>query len=122
MNKKNAAGAWGAVLLLLLLVAGVGYGKIASGGQGTAAINAGDAGAEKESFVGKILEIRENSVLVEPLEGEDIRRSADQITFGISELEALSVKVGDTVEVTYTGGVMESYPAQIIALSWKIVE
>lgn len=72
--------------------------------------------------MGKILEIRENSVLVEPLEGEDIRRSADQITFGISELEALSVKVGDTVEVTYTGGVMESYPAQIIALSWKIVE
>lgn len=46
MNKKNAAGAWGAVLLLLLLVAGVGHGKIADGGQGTAAINAGGAGAE----------------------------------------------------------------------------
>ena len=72
-----------------------------------------------ESFRAKVLEVYTNSVLVEPLEGEAVRSSADQITFGTKELEALSVKQGDIVKVFYEGEIMESYPAQLRATAWE---
>ena len=74
----------------------------------------------EEKFVATILEINGSSVLVEPIEGELERLSSDKITFGIDKLEKIDVKAGSLVEVTYTGGIMESYPAQIRAIRWKL--
>ena len=76
----------------------------------------------EHSFAATILEINDSSVLVEPLEGEDELHSSNKITFGIDGFENIGAEVGSIVEVTYTGGIMESYPAQINAISWKIAD
>lgn len=72
------------------------------------------------SFVATVLEIGENFALVEPVDGEDEWRSSDKITFSTTKLENIGAEVGSVVQVTYTGGIMESYPAQINAKSWKL--
>jgi len=75
---------------------------------------------EEISFVATVLEINGDVVLVAPVEGQPERNSADKISFGISELEQLEVVPGDTVQITYTGGIMETYPARINAVKWAI--
>lgn len=74
----------------------------------------------EESFVATVLKIDSNSVLVEPVEGEPERLSADKISFGISNLKEIEVSVGSVVKVSYKGGIMESYPAKINATSWEL--
>ena len=71
-------------------------------------------------FNATILELSDTTALVEPLEKEDERRSSDKISFGLKGLDDIEAKVGSVVEVTYAGGMMESYPAQIKAVSWKL--
>lgn len=77
---------------------------------------------EPETFLAEILEISRKSVLVEPLEDERERKSSDQISFSIGELEDIGAEEGDIVEITYDGLIMESYPAQIHASRWEIYE
>ncbi len=67
-----------------------------------------------------IIERFDTSVIVAPLEDENERLSADRITFGTAALEDIDAAVGSVVEVTYRGGIMESYPAQIDAVSWTL--
>ena len=71
-------------------------------------------------FNATILELSDTTALVEPLEDEDERRSSDKISFDLKGLDDIEAKVGSVVEVTYAGGMMESYPAQIKAVSWKL--
>ncbi len=73
----------------------------------------------EHSFIATVLEINGNSVLVEPVPGANELSSSDQISFGIKDMD-IGAKVGDVVKVTYTGGIMESYPAQINAVKWEI--
>ncbi len=67
-------------------------------------------------FNAKVLEILDAgtkpSILVEPLEGEDERNSADRIVVS-ADGEIPSLAVGDLVRITYDGTIMESYPARI---------
>lgn len=84
-----------------------------------------DLWAEEEpnvihQFTATVLEIYDGSVLVEPVEGEPERYSSDQFTIGLAELEEIGAEVGSVVDVYYTGGVMESYPAQVHAVKWNI--
>lgn len=74
----------------------------------------------RHSFVAKVIQIEGNGVLVEPGIGEDELRSADKIWFSTEELEDIGIKEGSYVLVSYIGGIMESYPAQIHAVSWQI--
>lgn len=71
-------------------------------------------------FNATILELSDTTALVEPLKDEDERRSSDKISFVLKGLDDIEAKVGSVVEVTYAGGMMESYPAQIKAVSWKL--
>lgn len=71
-------------------------------------------------FVATVLAINGDTVLVQPLEGEDELRSSDRISFGIRDFEDIGAEVGSVVEITYTGGMMESYPAQIHATAWRL--
>ena len=72
-------------------------------------------------FKAKILEMNGDTVLVEPLEGEIVRNSSDRISFSKKDLEQIGAVVGQVVEITYDGNIMESYPAQIHASKWEIV-
>lgn len=68
------------------------------------------------SFEAKVLEVNEKNILVEPLEGEDERKSASRIyvsTDVISTNPVPEIKKGDTVTVVYNGEIQETYPAQI---------
>lgn len=69
-------------------------------------------------FSAVIIEINGDTVTVEPLEGEDILRSADRITFSSESLDDIGASVGDTVTVIYIGEIMETYPASVRAVSW----
>lgn len=77
---------------------------------------------KQHSFKATVIEINGNSVMVEPLEGEVELKSSDRITFNTDDLEKLDLTLGSIVEITYNGEIMESYPAQIRANSWKIIE
>ena len=81
-------------------------------------------GCSKEktaTFTGTIIEKGDSYVVVEPCVEEEIRKSADKISFGTGELVG-TYYVGDLVEVTYTGEIMESYPAQVNVVSWRLIE
>ena len=73
------------------------------------------------SFTATVLEIGEDYVLVEPIEGEMERSSSDKISFGIKELPEIGAKVGSMVEVLYNGLIMELYPAKIHASGWNLL-
>ncbi len=74
------------------------------------------------TFYAAITEIYEHSILVEGLEINDInsRGAFDLSTnentvyeWRYTPLSRSELEVGDTISVTYTGAVLESYPAQI---------
>ena len=77
-------------------------------------------GTAQDYFEVTVLEVKEHTLLVEPLEGEEERKSSDRISVGtdsISQEEALAalgeIRKGDVIEIGYDGMIMESYPAQI---------
>ena len=77
-------------------------------------------GTAQAYFEATVLEVKEHTLLVEPLEGEEERKSSDRINVGtdsISQEEALAalgeIQEGDVIEIGYDGMIMESYPAQI---------
>ena len=72
----------------------------------------------EHTFFATILEINGNSVLVEPIPGEEELYSADKISFDTENLANIGANAGDMVEITYIGGIMESYPAKVRAVSW----
>lgn len=72
-------------------------------------------------FVAMVLELDNDSALVKPVTGEDELRSSDRIRFGIQGLGDIGATAGDKVEIYYTGGIMESYPAQIHAVKWELI-
>ena len=71
-------------------------------------------------FVATILAQDSISVLVQPVEGEEERGSHDKIYVNTTELGEIGAQAGSYVEIYYTGGIMESYPAQIHAVKWDI--
>ena len=82
-------------------------------------INSGTTADGVNWFVGTILEISESSFLVEPAEGTPERKSADKITVSRAtsndedDLVMPYLRSGEEIYVYYTGGIAESYPAQI---------
>ena len=70
-------------------------------------------------FIAVIVEYNGSIAVVEPLEGEEERNSCSRISFSVGELDDIEPCVGDTVRVYYTGGIMETYPAQINVDSWE---
>ncbi len=66
-------------------------------------------------FYGTIIEYKANNIIVEPREGENIRKSADKISIDIGKYSDVVYMVGTNVKITYDGTIMESYPAQVKA-------
>ena len=75
------------------------------------------------TFVATVLENNESDILVEPVEGSAELGSADRIVVYIKdatlvdaqdkEITISDIGVGKQVEISYNGGIAESYPAQI---------
>ena len=68
---------------------------------------------EQVQFTAVVIEINESSVLVEPLEGEQLRDSYGQIVVVARELELPELAVGDEIRITFDGWIAESEPAVI---------
>ena len=61
---------------------------------------------------GTVVEISGNTILVTPAEGSDELRSADKFAISMEKLPGdYEISMGDTVEITYSGGISETYPA-----------
>lgn len=76
------------------------------------------------SFKARIIESNGDTVIVEPLENEDIRRSADRISVGIGNVKRYVpevLPVGTLVEIVYDGNINETYPAQINVLGFRTI-
>ena len=82
-----------------------------------------DTEAVDESVVmrAKIIELDSKIALVEPVEDDPARRSADRIYVNIGGFSNIGAKVGSIVDITYDGYIMETYPAQIRAQEWSFV-
>lgn len=69
---------------------------------------------EIASFSAKILEVNDSYLLVEPHAGSMERKSADRIEVPLADKTSWPIPaVGDTVNVFYSGGLQEIYPARI---------
>lgn len=61
-----------------------------------------------------ISEIKNDSILVTPVEGSSELKSADTFSIPIRDIPASQeLQAGDNVEITYNGEILESYPAQL---------
>ena len=79
---------------------------------------------EQHKFIGKIIKVYDDYIIVEPEDGTNERKSSDRIEMNKVEpaydpYDRLYV-VGNNVEITYNGNINESYPAQIQAISIEI--
>ena len=76
------------------------------------------------TFLATILEINNQTYLVEPVVGSNELKSSDQIIVPMKNMSpSPEPKVGDVIEITYDGSIAESYPAQITEVyGIKVVE
>ena len=59
---------------------------------------------------------------MKPLEGEDIRKSADRITLGKEKRnDSKDIEAGSVIGVSYSGDVHETSPASIDAYKWECI-
>ena len=65
-----------------------------------------------KSFYAYVSDVQQNYIMVTPLEGSDELRSSDLFTVDVSYLGGIDISEGDTLLITYKGGILETYPAQ----------
>lgn len=83
--------------------------------------NINTSNEEQFYFYGKVIESNSNSIIVEPNEGENERKSSDKISIGLGKENDVIYSVGTQVKITYSGYIMETYPAQINASKIELV-
>ncbi len=72
--------------------------------------------SEPDTFLmeAEILEIHEGSFLVKPVEGSRELKSADKIEVPVKNMDpSPEPQVGDIIEISYNGEILETYPAQL---------
>ncbi|MDO5555235.1 MAG: hypothetical protein Q4G09_00845 [Clostridia bacterium] len=68
---------------------------------------------DNPSFFGKVVESDASYIIVEPNEDEEERKSSDQFSISLGKYNDALYEIGTNVKITYTGLIMETYPAQI---------
>lgn len=81
----------------------------------------GDKEEVKPYFIGSVIGVKGDIMLVTPLEDQEILKSSDIISFSIKNEKSKDYIIGQKVKVTYTGNVRETYPAGVDAISVEIV-
>lgn len=85
-----------------------------AGDQESADAGGQQSAGEPVTFTATVLEVREGSLLVEPVEGDEMLSTADRILVDTGGADLPDgVAEGAVVEITFDGMVRESYPAQI---------
>ncbi len=77
--------------------------------------------ADYPAFTGTVSEVWEHSLMIDVTEG-DILASSDCVIATFPEAIGIDAAVGDEVQAWYDGDIMESYPAQVNAVSYEIVQ
>lgn len=72
-------------------------------------------------FYGKVIEEGRTSMIVEPNEGEEIRKSADKIVIDLGEENDMIYPEGTQVKISHTGFIKDTYPAQIDLVNIEIM-
>ena len=78
------------------------------------------SGGQNTTFMAYILEQNENNLLVQPAIGEKELKSSDKISVHVDDSN--KYEIGEKVEITYDGTIMESYPAKIDLIDIKKCE
>jgi len=66
------------------------------------------------SFQATVTEITDNSMLVRPVDGSDELNSSVSFSIALSNLsDTSSLQIGDTLEISYNGDILETYPATL---------
>lgn len=81
----------------------------------------GDKEEVETFFIGSIIGIKGDIMLVTPLEDQEILKSSDIISFSIKNENSKDYIIGQKVKVTYIGDVRETYPAGVDAIGVEIV-
>lgn len=69
---------------------------------------------DEVTFEATVLEVHDGYYLVNPVEGSRELNSADKIEVSMKNLDpSLEPEVGDIIEITYDGIIMETYPARL---------
>jgi len=76
----------------------------------------------EQKFTATVISVEGNTVVVESKGGEPESLICDRISFSTQNLEKINVRVGNELQITYKGDIMETYPAQINAIAWKTVD
>ena len=76
---------------------------------------------KEQYFYGTVVESELSYIIVEPYENETIRNSSDKISISLGEDNDALYMVGTNVKVSYTGEVMETYPAKVNVLNIEII-
>ena len=71
-------------------------------------------------FVAEVLEQSGTSVLLAPIEGQAMYSTDQRFRVNTEELGDIGAKTGSFVVLTYTGGIMETYPAKVNAVKWEL--
>lgn len=97
----------GMMIGFAVMLYGILAGKGAMTGTGIGIMQAGNA-----EFEAEVIKVSGNSLLIEPSDGEEELRCADQISLSADDLGDLDLKEGDVIRVAYNGEILESYPAR----------
>lgn len=69
--------------------------------------------SESYSFRAIVVSSTAKAIVVKPIEEKDIKILSDKVSIGLDEKNDMLYFKGAELLITYTGGVMESYPTQI---------
>ena len=67
-----------------------------------------------------VLEINEDTVVVQPIKSEEELHGTDRISFSKEHMANIDPAVGSDVDIDYIGDIVETYPVQIQALRWRM--
>lgn len=75
---------------------------------------------ENKSFWGKVIENKDSYIIVEPNIDEEERKSSDKFRINLGENNDAVYMIGTNIKITYSGNIMETYPAQIDVIDIEI--
>ncbi len=95
--------------------------QIRTNAEGGTAKDASEKGTDTVTLKETVIELDDDSILVEPLMGDLALNSADRIN--IPNEANIELHIGDEIKIKYSGGILETYPAQLgEAYSIKVVK